>query len=60
MEIYDKNTMDVDTDYEPADSAEPVVTAREPSHNHSLGDNASVVERSPVTIFDREEHDPKH
>ena len=31
------NTMDVDAEYEPTDSAMPAVDAREPCHKHSLG-----------------------
>ena len=34
------NTMDVDYDYEPTDSAGPI--AREPCHRHALGDNTSI------------------
>ena len=62
MEIDDMNTMDVetDTDYEPTDSAEPVVAAREACQKHSFRHNASIDDKSPVAIFDREEHHPKH
>ena len=37
METDDMYTMDVDTDYEPTDSAEPVVAARETCQKHSFG-----------------------
>ena len=59
MAIDDMNTMDVDTDYEPTVSAMPAVDAREPCHKPSLGDDASVVDRSPANMFDRE-RDPQH
>ena len=54
MEIDDMNTMDVDTDtdYEPTDSAKPGKSVGEPGHEHSLGDNKSVVDKSPVSISD--------
>ena len=54
MEIDDMNTMDVDTDtdYEPTDSAMPGASVGEPCHKHSFGDNNSVVDKSPVSIFD--------
>ena len=52
MEVH-YDTMDVDTDYEPTDFAMPLA-AREPCHEHSLGDNKSVVDKSPANVFDRE------
>ena len=59
MEMDDMNTMDVDTDtdYEPTDSDMPAVGARETCHKHSLGDNKSVVDKSPANMFDRQ-NDP--
>ena len=53
-EIDDMNTMDVDTDtdYEPKHSTSPGASVGEPCHKHGLGDNKSIVDKSPVTIFD--------
>ena len=53
MKIDDMNTMDVDTDSEPTESAEPVV-ARETCHKHSCWDNTSSVDKSSGCVFDRE------
>ena len=61
MKIDNMNTMNVDTDDEPTGFAEPVVAAREACQKHCFVlDNATIVAKSPVTIVDREEHDPTH
>ena len=52
METDDMNTMDADNDNEPTETARPGVAAREPLHKHSLGDNTSIVDRSPINFFD--------